>query len=279
MRPCKEDYIIENFYPDNKELGKEHLKEEYGFLCYNASDYKFGLHDTAGGPGSETVNVVSIWNLRCSNTPQKGFNLPCPSDYDPTKPMKTSELQIWTKKVLYNPDDYKNPFESTWTGVAAFYLSYKIPVGVYLYLEEMISLDDTGFLVESIEKTSRFGVGKVETLNLLLDVSDRFYFNLFIGYDKIYKQYLRQYMKIQDLLALVGGILKAIITIFQLVNLPFNEHQVVDYIKNRLEKSKQFTPNINLKSEISNKYVIENLKKNDDCKSDLSKQELKNSNV
>jgi hypothetical protein len=47
-------------------------------------------------------------------------------------------------------------------------------------------------------------------------------------------------MKIQDLLAVVGGILKALMTLFQVVSHPHNQHSLIDYLKIKVEKSEPF---------------------------------------
>jgi hypothetical protein len=280
VKHCSEEYVIENFYPDNPELGKKDLKEEWGFLCYDLKDYKFGLHDTAGGQGSNEVNVLSIWTTSCKTNGKlyKGLSMPCPDDYDATKPVKRQDLEVWTKKILFNPDNSTNPFDSTWTRVSRMKLTLNTAIEMYVYLLETISMDDTGFILESLEKNSHYGLGNMEIINYILDKPmTSFDFTLYIGYDKVYKQYLRRYMKIQDLLAVVGGILKALVTFFQVITTPYNEHHLVDYIKSKVEKTKEFKMKQSFSSEINIEKTLNYDKfKGNDSKSEHSKQELKN---
>lgn len=272
VKHCSEDYVLENFYPDNAAKGKEDMEKDWGFLCYNISDYKFGLHDTAGGQGSEIVNVLSIWTTRCRDREYKGFLIPCPSNYDPNLEWDDTDLEIWTKKTLYNPDDLSFPFESSWTRVARMRLSLTVVTELYIYLLETISMDDTGFILESLNKSSRFGLGSIELLDFILNSPMKsFDFTLYIGYDKFYKQYLRKYMKIQDLLAVVGGILKALMTLFQIITFPYNEHSLVDYLKNKVERTNSFKPKESL---VSNQIRISEKSKLNESKSEISNQNV-----
>lgn len=279
LKHCKEDYVLENFYPDNYTIGREEMSSEWGFLCYDLSDYKFGLHDTAAGQGSNVVNVLSIWTTRCRSTLYKGLMMPCPSGYDPNKKLERQNLEVWTKKILFNPDNSTHPFDSTWTRVSRMKLTLNTIIEMYIYLLETISMDDTGFILESLEKTSHFGLGNMESINFILDEPmDSFDFTLYIGYDKVYRQYLRRYMKIQDLLAVVGGILKAVVTFFQLITNPYNEHHLVDYIKSKVERTKEFKKNHEFNPDSNNDSIL-NLEKfkSNDSKSENSKQEFKKS--
>jgi hypothetical protein len=153
-------------------------------------------------------------------------------------------------------------------------------IEMYVYLLETISMDDTGFILETLEKNSQFGLGNMEIINFIVDKPmSSFDFTLYIGYDKVYKQYLRRYMKIQDLLAVVGGILKALVTFFQIVTDPYNEHHLVDYIKSKVERTKEFKPKQMFSTELNleKSMNLDKFKSNNDSKSEHSKQELKKS--
>lgn len=242
VKNCANDFVLKNFYPESYEKGMEDLNGDWAFLCYDTAQFPFGLHDAAGGQGSNHVNVLSIWTTNCGKKNWRGMDLPCAPGVNFTIPwnMRT-DLEIWTKQILFNPDELTLPFNSTWTRIASLKLSRIADIEVYLYLLETVAMDDAGFLLESLKRNSKFGLGKVETLNFIRDTprSD-FDFTLYIGFDKTYNQYMRRYMRIQDLLAIVGGILKALTTFFTIIAFPLNEHHLVDYIKDKVERENHF---------------------------------------
>lgn len=264
VRNCTTDFVLNNFYPNSYENGMADLNGDWAFLCYDTSEYKFGLHDAAGGQGSEVVNVLSIWTTTCGKTNWRGMNLPCPPGVNFTTPwnMRT-ELEVWTKQILFNPDELKTPFNSTWTRISSLKLSLAAEIKVFLYLLETVAMDDAGFLLETLERNSKLGLGKVETLNFIRDIPrTSFDFTLYIGFDKVYNQYLRRYMRIQDLLAVVGGILKALTTFFGIIKLPLNEHHLIDYLKEKIQREKIFVEKP--KNSIEMKILNNNLQKNDE---------------
>lgn len=283
VKNCANDFILKNFYPQSYEKGMEDLNGDWAFLCYDTAQFPFGLHDAAGGQGSNDVNVLSIWTTNCGKKNWRGMDLPCAPGVNFTIPwnMRT-DLEIWTKQILFNPDELTLPFNSTWTRIASLKLSRIADIEVYLYLLETVAMDDAGFLLESLKRSSKFGLGKVETLNFIRDTprSD-FDFTLYIGFDKTYNQYMRRYMRIQDLLAIVGGILKALTTFFTIIAFPLNEHHLVDYIKDKVERENHFElKNDNpmelkvLKNNLNERRNNDEIKKVND-KIDLSKSSNK----
>lgn len=294
VRPCNESYVLENFYPDAKDIGRDEIENSVTYLCYDMSQYKFGLNGNGAGRGSELINFLNIWTTKCrtDGKKKKNQNIPCPSNYDPLKPWDDSpELKIWTKEILYNPDNISKPFESTWTQIAFMYMSLYSETQFFYYLLETTSVDDTGFILESNTLISQFGVGKVELINLLKDEPKSFYdLTIRIGFDKMYKEYSRRYMKIQDLLALVGGILKAVITFFTIITIPYNEHHLIQYLKKQIEKSNEsetIKKGLNIKKDNANSNNFEKIKTNDinnninninnESKCERSEQDLKES--
>ena len=267
LKKCNDSYILDNFYPDSKQKGTEDINGDWSFLCYNSSEFKFGLHDSAGGQGSNLVNVLSIWTTGCNKTNYRNMgDFPCDKDVNFTTPWNgRSEIEVWAKQILFNPDVLKTPFNDTWTRVTRTRLSKMAKIELYLYLLETVSMDDTGFLLESLHKNSKFGIGKIEMLTMVNETPDRnFDFTIYLGFDKNYRQFMRRYMRFQDLVAVVGGILKAVTTFFTLITFPINEHDLISYLKNKIEKDNHFDVKNNLiadsssilKSNYLNKIIL-----------------------
>lgn len=276
VKNCTNDYVLRNFYPNSYEKGMEDLNGDWAFLCYDTGQFPFGLHDAAGGQGSDVVNVLSIWTTNCGKKNWRGMDLPCPPGVNFSTPWNMrSDMEIWTKQILFNPDELKTPFNSTWTRIASLKLSMIADIEVYLYLLETVAMDDAGFLLESLKRTSKFGLGKVETLNFIRDTPrTSFDFTLYIGFDKTFNQYMRRYMRIQDLLAVVGGILKALTTFFTVIAFPLNEHHLIDYIKDKVERNNHFT--VKSDNPIEMKILNNNiLKRNEGRNDDEIRQVIK----
>lgn len=278
MKKCNDSYVFEMFYQNNEDYGKQQMLDNE-FLCYDIGTNKFGLHDSAGGQGNILVSPMSIWSYKCGVNYWGIQFKDCPPDYDPNKILSRPEVEVWLQEILFNPDNLDSPYQYTYRRAGKFRLSKNSLSWTYLYIRYHALYDNLGFLMDTEVFKEEIGLGDVEAFSATLDVPlDYFDFKVFIGYDKKFKQYTRTYMKFQDLLALVGGVLKAVFVFFQVLSYFFNNYNLSQYIYEKAtatEESKQ--KNNSMKLDVDS--LKNQVKNNPQTKAESSRNKIVNLDI
>lgn len=231
VTPCNQTWVLDNFYPENRDFGIKDMNTSYSYLCYDIKDYKFGLGDNSGGQGSILVSPLSIWTFRCNGTTRGITGKSCPTNFDFTS-NKIAKVEVWTEDVLFDQDNLENPFSVTLTRAGKYQFARDQSLDIYLSMKIHKNYDNRGFLLDTEIETQTIGYGSVETIVSVFTKPKDFYdCSLYIGYNKIYQRYHRSYMKVQDLLALVGGVLKFVITFCQTALYASNEFFLIKYLR------------------------------------------------
>lgn len=232
VQSCNHTWVLETFYPDDFSIGESDLKTEWSYLCYNMSDFMFGLMDNGAGQGSALVNPVSIWTFKCGRSARGVKGKDCPAGYDPsTAPNESVDIELWTEDVLFDQDNLLTPFSPTLTRAGKYQMTRDQYIEAYISMLVHKNFDNKGFLLDTEIETDDLGFGSIEYLQVPYSKPKDFYdVTIFLGYDKIYTRYHRTYMKVQDLLALVGGILKFVITFFQIISYYYNEYFLTKHL-------------------------------------------------
>lgn len=234
VQNCNHTWILETFYPDNFKMGEEDLSTDWSYLCYNMADFKFGLMDNGAGQGSILVNPVSIWTFGCGRSARGVKGKDCPIDYDPEfAPNISVDIEMWTEDVLFDQDNLLTPFSSTLTRVGKYQMTRDQYIDAYLSMLVHKNYDNKGFILDTAIEKVDLGFGSIDYLQVPLTKPNDYYdFTIYLGYDKNFTRYVRTYMKIQDLLALVGGTLKFVITLFQLISYFNSEYSLIKHLIN-----------------------------------------------
>lgn len=223
LHPCNESFVLDNFYADNHQMGIDEMKNDKTYYCYNFSQYPFGLHDSGSGAGSVLVNPVSIWTYRCGKTARGIQGKSCPSGFNMTKNIGDRNVEVWTYITLYNPENISQPLQKSLQRMANTGLSKTVDTNVFLNVAVHENHDNDGFLTDNNKVTKMISVDSCDATLTPLDSPKDFYdMTITLGYIKLYWKYQRTYMKVQDLLAQVGGVIKAVFTIFQVASFLFN---------------------------------------------------------
>lgn len=231
VKPCNQSWVLDNFYPEDRDFGARDINNSYSYLCYNIMDYKFGLGDNSGGQGSILVSPLSIWTFKCNGTTRGITGKKCPDNFDFTS-NKIAKIEVWTEDVLFDQDNLENPFSTTLTRAGKYQFARDQALNIYLSMKIHKNFDNRGFLLDTEIETQNIGFGSVETIASVYTKPKDFYdCSLYIGYDKIFQRYHRSYMKIQDLLALVGGVLKFVITFCQAALFVSNDFFLIKYLR------------------------------------------------
>ena len=237
LKPCNQSFVLENFYDNNKDFGIEQLHNVWTFQCYDFSQFKFGLHDSGGGAGSILVSPLSIWTFKCGKTTRGIKAKPCPKYFNGSLSRNDAVVEVWTNELLFNPDNLTHPFEKSFTRVGSTGLSKNSESQVYINMKVNENHDNKGFLLDTNIITRDVGVDSFELNVIPLDIPKNFYdFSIYIGFTKIYYKYQRTYMKLQDLLAQVGGVISALYTAFQIISYFFNSYVLDMYLLSLINK-------------------------------------------
>ena len=239
LRPCSQEFVIETFFKGNITNALDSLTNEYTYLCYDFSSMRFGLHDSGEGSGSLLVTPVSIWTFRCGRTARGQKAKECPANFNSTASPSNRGVQVWSYKVLFDPDNVEKPFADSLTRFGSFELTRNSDVDLYLQMGVHDNHDNQGFFMDTDVITSTIGVDYGEVNVIPLDKPKDFYdMSIYIGFTKTYYKYQRTYMKVQDLLAQVGGVIKAVFTFFQVFSYFFNSYYLDTYVLSLTQKHK-----------------------------------------
>ena len=189
MNKCNEDYVLNNFYKDNKELGKDELKTEFSYYCHNLDSSKFGLQDEDMGAGSILTSPLSIWAMDCNRTSDGLKSKTCPSWWNKTQTLDSPYVEVWMESILFNIDDLEHPFTPTFRSPGRFFLSQKSQQIIILNLQFHNLTDNLGIFTDSSKISTEVGLGST---SLIVNVPDAFSrpkyrFEAHIGWEKTYK--------------------------------------------------------------------------------------------
>ena len=231
MKPCDLDFVTREFYRGNKTYALDDISKRYTYLCYDQSSMRFGLTDSGEGRGSHLVNPLSIWTWKCGDSAFDLKTKDCPVNYDPSKFVKKTEVQVWGYEMLYDPDNISSPFSDSLYRFSQIQLTKTGMYYIDIDIMKHENHDNKGFFMDTDAVTTSFVVDKTLTRFIPLQIPQDFFdITLYIGFSKNYYRYQRTYMKIQDLLAQVGGVIKFIFTMFQVISYFFNEYYLFRFL-------------------------------------------------
>jgi hypothetical protein len=111
----------------------------------------------------------------------------------------------------------------------------------YFYFDDVLLQDDTGWIVESSQSYEKLSAQSRETTLRVNDRPEDFleqYGSFSITMNNIRPRYRRTYMKIQDLAALMGGFMKAILSAAQIMVIYINTYLRKTFLFNYLFENK-----------------------------------------
>ena len=135
-------------------------------------------------------------------------------------------MSIMYPESYFSADDIKNPLK-------LFYKNYYYYFGINsqkidrLFFNKISIKDDQGWIFEDIKESSLLSLSRIQSDLNFAEIKDgsisRFYeFNLYM--EKKSMIIKRSFMKIQDVSAKVGGLIKLVMSLFAIFNSAFNFH-------------------------------------------------------
>ena len=207
---------IEKYIPYRKCIdkdfeGNDNYVSLYGDLyCIEWEDKKFG-----GYWDNDYLYYFEIRLFYCKNGENYSFNRTiCPSIDELNEYFNSKEIyfSLYYTTIEFKINELNHPFSRKHVNYFT-QLSFNFRKNERIFIHEQILNDDQGWLMNEYKNTSMWGISALATdyqyfENTLLNTtgfSSKFYsLNIYMTSEKQY--YTRKYMKIQDLLSIIGGL-------------------------------------------------------------------------
>ena len=223
----KEEYIPYKLCDESDFEGTENLVNIYGDLyCIDWSNLTFG-----GYWDNEYIYYLEIRLFYCQNGESYSFNQSkCSSIEELSDYYNHNNIyfSMYYTATDFRVNDLKNPLNRKYKNYYTF-ISHNFRKTDRLFIQEQILNDDQGWIISAHKNISIWG-GQVitsdykyysdETINEEGFDTMIYAMNLYMSNEKMY--YTRKYMKVPDILSLVGGFLTCINIIGKVINKKIN---------------------------------------------------------
>ena len=232
--------VVEELLPvsncEAKHFGDENIFEKKGFASWACPDFN---NITLGGDFG--ANFVYYLRIEVKLCPTNGFNprtgVKCGSEEDRINFMSNRVFfSTITQHVLVNPSNYNSPLTYD------YLYSYKLLIDGFIkrqaiYFQRYKVESDFGWILQTSKIQEILGQNYIVS-DFVLENEKINYFDTMIYVDKNINSYRREYIKVQKLAAEVGGILKLVIMLSQIIIQTYS--------------------NLIMKIEFSNEYIEQN---------------------
>ena len=278
----KEEYISYRLCEENDFEGSENFVLLYGTLfCIEWKNKTFG-----GYWDNEFLYYFSLRIFYCNNSEYytNDNNTKC-STVDELNELFSNKVlfSVYYSTVEFRIDDLKNPLSRKHTNYFTF-LSHNFRKNDKLFLNEQIVNDDQGWLISNYKNISIWGGNEIKSDYEYYDnekittegFSSMIYsFNIYMTSTKNY--YTRKYMKVPDVLYMIGGLITFINifgkSIYIPINLTMKKLTIINQLFDFIEEEKTTIDNLTI---INQNSVLTKL--NDNYSNEKINSEKKNNN-
>jgi hypothetical protein len=211
---------------------------------YNKTDYTWSVNwwclnlDYNYTFGGGLVSKAIDWyTFQVSNCPVDK-NVPCTSISDVKEYLRTTQVQV---EFLYPSYNYnpKSPQHIQW-------IRYKAPISLGLnqfdtyWMRNVSVFDDQGWAGAEVNETKYLSVATrdvsftYQPYDGLKDNDPYVFYKSETYIDRINQKYYRSFMKVQDVLSQVGGIINIIMIVFKIASLHYNSYRRNEFIINEI---------------------------------------------
>ena len=243
---CKEEDVNNDYFIE---------KGLNDFYCLDLTEFENNAFDFGGFFDGEFVNLLKIDIMKCNEGELNYKGIPCGSEQEQNNLISN---QIFASLMVVNSiidvNDYKSPIKRNIKNLA-FGIDSFIIKNLQVCFQNIIIETDDGWIFRNIETRSTLSYSSHGfDINFISSFSDGSYYKNVLGGFYMHTQsqttnYSRTYMKIQDVLANVGGILKVLTAIGFSISYMINKvnfhREVLSYLIN---KEKKVINNYNIQS-------------------------------
>jgi hypothetical protein len=234
---------------------------------------------------SDIYDIFRIQVFQCQNNSLSQNN--CLSQQIIDSKLKNSFIAFQYGDLTSNPSNFSYPLESI-LGDEAFVVSNQFQKKISVELIKITSLTDKGFLLEDTHEQSHIMANKPFKENFLpFSPKENYFFQLTIRLGKFVEIHKRSYIKVQNILAQVGGlynlfyiISQTIVRFFtvnlfylEMLNRNFDSKNNIPFIESKPStfslKKNNFVEDSNINLNNSSKLVYNMINENYDKSKDL----------
>jgi len=198
---------------------------------------------------------------------KKANNITCPQKADYAKIDKPLTIEYMISNNIITPKNFDNPVKTFRQAFSSITIDYKFETTRTIFYQVSELRDDDGFLFENLK--SRHFLEYDYYDDFLNTKPYSFYFGINFRLSKKYIIYYRTYLKIQGLLAIVGGFMNVISIFFQfLYSFYIQNNYTISMIKRLFNVELKESPNEEVHN--SNKIELVNLENNDNNRNNLN---------
>lgn len=207
---CKEDDVNNEYYRE---------KNLNDFYCLDLSLLEDNSYDFGGFIDGDFASLLSFDLLKCNEGEFNHKGLPCGSSANQLNLVSSSIFSsLMVINAIVDVNDYITPIKRNIKNISFGVDIFIIKTLEVIFQNVMVESDD-GWILQNKATKSALTYSSHNFDNSFVDSlsNDSYYknvlFSYFIHTESQYTKYLRNYMRIQDLLANVGGILKVLTTV------------------------------------------------------------------
>jgi hypothetical protein len=211
-------------------VGQEEAKKRLNMSNYFCFDkYTTDSIVTGGQWDATTLRYIKIKVKNCAKGGDynKINNITCSKDEKELRTLMNNYVyfSVVIQNFFMDSSNYENPFQ---TGFNLLYEAMDIQVQkeIYYYFKKGVMQDKKGWFTDEADVKELYGVDRTRS-DAMLSVTDVFsttYYEVNLYFDKIVETYNRRYMKGQELIANIGGLLKGVTFIISLFFIVYNQH-------------------------------------------------------
>jgi hypothetical protein len=215
---CKPEYM-DTYFPEYN----------YTFLSSSTSSYCFNLNDnTMGFDGVQAIGLSECSTIdKATLDSFTGRNITCKTNI--TSPIPIANVNLYTKQLGFNPQ-LRQPFiNKTIVYNFGFFSNYVTTTNIFCNLQYL--QDDRGWIIDNVVSITDLApqqeIVHIQPSNQVKNIP---YFTISLLINDKFKRYNRTYPKFQDFLATLGGFMKLILFVLQIVSHIMRSYQIDLYI-------------------------------------------------
>jgi hypothetical protein len=221
------------------------------FFCLNtnADEYLFGGYWDADFIANLLLTINYCPEGKPYNEKNNCTNL---SDLQKAFYSTAYYFSIYYPSYSFDPDDLDFPLKIHYN-LYSYRLDFQMQKIDRMYFREGVVNDDKGWIVVDQTTYSEFGLSKQTNDFILFDLNSynktgtmSSFYSLFVYFDKNYEKFNRSYMKFQDLAAIVGGFMKIILVLAEVINYLINRHLRNEFLLNEIFEFNSESDNVDI---------------------------------
>jgi hypothetical protein len=271
------DTILKFRECQRSDMNNNSIYDIQGMSNWNCFEWPTGGLITGGLYDNVLIQYIKIKMLNCRKAPKDYLlanNITCSDDITELKRIYSNYIyfSVIIQNYIVDGQNYERPF---YLGFNNLYdtLDLKIQKKIYYYLKKGVLKDNKGWLLDAVDESEYYGLDrtKIDFMTGLADELNMNYYECNLYFEHIIEKFDRRYSTIQELLANIGGLIKAFSLLISFVMRFYNDYYRDIYILNQFHQilvgedseikkipyiSNVSRSNVNVNSKFNNEYML-----------------------